>query len=323
MTSLNRIVFLGSSSFAVPSLQKLIESERFRPLAVITQPDRPGGRKLQMTPTPIKTLALEHGLGLFQPEDINSPDSVKYLQNLTPDLLITVSYGQKLKKAVRESALQGAINLHPSLLPELRGAAPIPFALWQGADRTGITIYKLSSRMDAGPVLYQKQLYIFPGENATDLTSRLAYIGSKCLLEYLNKWSELPWEPVEQDESKATYCRKLEKDDLSLDFTKPAQQLQNQIRALSLSPGAYGSIIGKQLKILEADVLDENSDLPAGSITALQKNVGIVVQTGDKQLLLKQVQPACKQIMSAWAYQIGARLSIGEIFANNVKAEQE
>ncbi len=323
MTAINRIVFLGSSSFAVPSLQKLIESEKFRPLAVITQPDRPGGRKLQMTSTPVKTLALEHEIQIFQPEDINSPDSVQYLQNLSPDLLITVSYGQKLKKKVRESALQGAINLHPSLLPELRGAAPIPFALWQGSDRTGITIFNLTSRMDAGPVLHQKQLYIFPGENATDLTSRLAYIGSKCLLEYLNKWSEQPWEPVEQDESKATYCRKLEKDDLSLDFTKPAQQLQNQIRALSLSPGAYGSIIGKQLKILEADVLDENSDLPAGSITALQKNVGIVVQTGDKQLLLKQVQPACKQIMSAWAYQIGARLSIGEIFANNVKAEQE
>lgn len=317
MTALNRIVFLGSSSFAVPSLQKLIETEIFRPLAVITQPDKPGGRKLQMTPTPVKTLALGHGLELFQPEDINTPDSVQYLQNLAPDLLITVSYGQKLKKAVRESARCGAINLHPSLLPELRGAAPIPFALWQGLNQTGITIFKLTSRMDAGPVLYQKQLYIFPGENATDLTSRLAYIGSKCLLEYLNKWSEQPWEPIVQDESKATCCRKLEKDDLRLDLSKPARQLQNQIRALSLTPGAYSFIHGKQLKILEADVIEAQSDLPTGSITALEKNVGIVVQTGDQQLLLKQVQPAGKRMMSAWAYQVGARLSVGERFGHN------
>lgn len=314
MSALNRIIFLGSSAFAVPALQKLIESDQFKPLAVITQPDKPGGRKLQLTQTPVKSLALEHGLELYQPVDINSPDSVQYLQQLAPELLVTVAYGQKLKKAVRETASYGAINLHPSLLPELRGAAPIPFALWQGLTQTGITIFKLSSRMDAGPIYYQEKLDIFPDENATDLTSRLAYVGAKCLLQFLSDWSQNPWEPIVQDESKATYCRKLEKDDLLLDFSKPAQQLQNQIRALSLIPGAYASLNNKQLKILAADIIDGQSDMLPGSITALAKNIGIAVQAGDKQLLIKQVQPAGKQIMSAWAFQVGARLSIGARF---------
>ncbi|MFO7659876.1 MAG: methionyl-tRNA formyltransferase [Candidatus Cloacimonadaceae bacterium] len=314
MSALNRIVFLGSSAFAVPALQKLIESDQFQPLAVITQPDKPGGRKLQLTQTPVKSLALEQGLELFQPEDINSPDSVEVLKKLAPDLLVTVAYGQKLKKAVRKCAQYGAINLHPSLLPELRGAAPIPFALWQGMIQTGVTIFRLASRMDAGPIYYQKQLYIFPNENATDLASRLAFIGAKCLLQFLSELTEQPWGPVEQDENKATYCRKLEKDDLLLDFTKQAQQLHNQIRALSLSPGAHTFLNQKQIKILEADVIDAVSDLPPGSITALSRNIGIVVQTGDRQLLLKQVQPAGKQIMSAWAFQVGARLAVGEVF---------
>lgn len=314
MSALNRIVFLGSSAFAVPALQKLIEADQFKPTAVITQPDKPGGRNLQLTRTPVKTIALAHKLTLFQPEDINSPDSVQYLQKLAPDLLVTVAYGQKLKKAVRNCAQYGAINLHPSLLPELRGAAPIPFALWQGLARTGITIFKLSSRMDAGPIYFQKQLEIFPVENATDLASRLAHIGAECLLQFLSEWSEHHWEPVEQDESKATYCRKLEKDDLLLNFTNSALKLHYQIRALSLSPGAHTFLNQKQIKILEADVIDSPSYLPPGSITALEKNIGIVVQTGDRQLLLKQVQPAGKQIMSAWAYQLGAKLSIGESF---------
>lgn len=317
MTALNRIVFLGSSAFAVPALQKLLGSDKFRPLAVITQPDKPGGRRLQLTTTPVKTLALEHDLELFQPEDINTPASVEYLINLKPDILITAAYGQKLKKAVRETALHGAINLHPSLLPELRGAAPVPFALWQGLNRTGVTIFKLTSRMDAGPIYYQKPLYIFPVENATELSSRLAYIGSMCLLQFLTEYSKQLWQPFEQDESKATYCRKLEKQDFLLDWKLPAEQIHNQIRALSLTPGAHTFSRGKQLKILEAEVTDGNSDAQPGNITDFAKNSGFIVQTGDKQLLIKQVQPAGKQIMSAWAFHVGARFCLGEVFRDH------
>jgi len=317
MSSFKRIIFLGSSSFAVPSLKALIESEQFKPLAVVTQPDRPGGRNLQPKPTPVKLLALEHDVNILQPEDINSAESIELISALKPDLLITVAYGQKLKKAVREAAVFGAINLHPSLLPELRGAAPIPFALWQGMVQTGLTIFKLSSKMDAGPVFYKKPLFIFPTENATDLTARLAYIGSMCLLQFLQEGSEQPREPVEQDESKATYCRKLEKEDLIINWDNTAREIQNQIRALALNPGAYTICIGRQLKIMEADVIDKTGNLPPGSIVSVLKNLGFTVRTADKQLLVRSVQQAGKQIMSAWSYNLGARLASGERMGND------
>jgi methionyl-tRNA formyltransferase len=279
---------------------------------VFTQPDRPSGRNLKLKPTPVKELALQHNIPIFQPEDVNSAESRAILESIKPDLLITVAYGQKLKKAVRDSAWLGAINLHPSLLPELRGAAPIPFALWQGMIQTGITIFKLTSRMDAGPIYFKKPLFLFPSENATDLEQRLAIIGSKCLLQFLTDWSEHQIEPVPQDEDKATYCRKLNKEDCILDWNKPAQEIQNHIRALSLTPGAYTMFRGQQLKVLEADIPDETSDLPYGSVASVIKNTGFTVQAQDKLMLIKHVQPAGKAIMTAWAYQLGARLQTRE-----------
>ncbi len=317
MIAFNRIIFLGSPSFSVPALKRLIDSDSFKPVAVITQPDRPSGRNLQLQPTPVKELALEHNLPLFQPEDINSPQSIKMIQELKPDLLITVAYGSKLKKAVRQSAAYGAINLHPSLLPQLRGAAPIPFALLNGMVQTGITIFQLSARMDAGPVYLKKPYFIFPGENATDLAERLAYIGSKLLLEFLTDWSQNPWQPEVQDESQATYCRKLEKEDGLLDWQQPVSAICNQIRAMSLTPGAYTYFRGQQLKILEVEVIESQSSMPCGSVTALHKNSGFTVQAQDKQLLIKTVQPSGKKVMSAWAYQLGSRIVPGELFGTN------
>lgn len=314
MEEFKRIIFCGSHEFAVLSLENLIKSEQFCPIAVFTQPDRPAGRNLQPKPTPIKNLALEHNLPIFQPEDINSPDSLQQIKGLKPDLIIAIAYGLKIKKAVRDTARLGAINLHPSLLPELRGAAPVPFALWQGMAFTGLTIFQLSAKMDAGPIYLQKPFYIFPEENATELSERLSYIGSQLLLSFLQEWQNNPQNPVPQDESKATYCRKLDKEDCLIDWQKPALDIQNQIRALSITPGAYTIFRAKQLKVLQVEIIDKNSDLPTGSIVKVLKNIGIVVQVKDKQLLLKTVQPAGKPIMDAWAYNLGARLQTGERF---------
>ncbi len=312
MSDFERIIFLGSPEFAVPSLKALIESERFKPIAVYTQPDRPGGRNLKLKATPVKELALAHNIPVFQPEDINSEDSLAVLAGLGADLLVTVAYGQKLNKAVRNSAVHGAINLHPSLLPELRGAAPIPFALWQGMVQTGISIFKLTGRMDAGPVYVSRPLFVFPDENATLLSDRLSRIGARFLLQFLNDWSEKHQEPIPQDETRASYCRKLEKADCILDWNQPAAEVRNHIRALSLLPGAYTYFRGQQLKILEADILEENSGLEPGSVVALIKNTGFTVQAGAGQLLIKHVQPAGKPAMSAWAYHLGARITPGE-----------
>jgi len=314
MSNFRRIIFLGSPDFAVPSLKNLIESEQLRPLLVITQPDKPAGRNMQLMPTPVKVLALQHGISVFQPEDINSAESVEYLQSLKPDMLVTVAFGQKLKKTLRDTAVHGAVNLHPSLLPQLRGAAPIPFALWQGLIQTGITIFKLTGRMDAGPIYFRKPLFIFPGENATYLAERLAYISSMCLAQFLADFLANPWNPDEQDEAQASYCRKLGKEDLIIDWNSPAGMIQNHILALSYQPGAYSMFRAHQFKILETELTDKISSSPAGSITRIVKNVGFEVQTGDGQLLVKQVQPSGKKIMSAWAYHLGAKLQEGERF---------
>lgn len=309
---------MGSPEFAVPSLVKLIESEQFNPLAVITQPDRPSGRSKCPKPTPVKVLALERNIPVYQPEDINSADFITTLQSLKPDMLVTVAYGQKLKQAVRNSAVFGAVNLHPSLLPELRGAAPVPFTLWQGSIRTGITIFKLTSRMDAGPIYFSKPMFIFPDENATFLTDRLARIGSSFLIQFLTDFFQNPWEPISQDEEKATYCRKLEKEDGIIDWNKPAKEIQNHIRALSVSPGAYTFFRNQQLKILGAEIRDRNSSLTPGSIVSVLKNIGFIIQTADKELLVLHVQPAGKKEMSAWAFHLGAKLETGDRMEQNV-----
>jgi methionyl-tRNA formyltransferase len=262
-------------------------------------------------------LAQEHYIPVFQPEDINTPESISAIQALRPDLLVTIAYGLKLKKAVRESAVYGAINLHPSLLPELRGAAPIPFALWEGKITSGITIFKLTANMDAGPVFVKKPYFVFPSENATDLSFRFARIGAKMLLQFLQDYFTNPWEPEPQEEALATYCRKIEKEDCLIDWHKPALEIQHQIRALSLLPGAHTYFRNLQFKLLEADVLATQSDSPPGSIVALEKNVGLVVQTLQGQLMVKSVQPAGKKPMSAWAYHLGSRLEPGERFSSN------
>jgi len=311
-----RLVFLGSPAFALPSLHILTESERFKPLLVITQPDRPVGRSKRPMPTLVKQSALEAGIPVLQPENINQPDVIRQLQSLAPDLLITVAYGQKLGKAVRQCARQCAINLHPSLLPKLRGAAPVPFAIWQGFLQTGITIFRLNGRMDAGPIYQQRPFFLFPSENATDLLDRMGRLGAKELLSFLERFFAQPWEPVPQDEAQTTYCRKLERQDCLIDWHQPALHIHHQVRALALEPGAFTYFRGHSLKILESELTQKIAATPSGCIANIYKNTGFTVTTGDKLLLIRTVQPAGKQPMSAWAYHLGAKLLAGEEFTN-------
>lgn len=321
------LIFLGSPAFAVPALQLLIESGDYTPVAVITQPDKPAGRKMQLTATPVKELAEQHHIPCYQPEDVNAPEFVQQMRDLHPDLLITVAYGEKLRKPLRETARLGAVNLHPSLLPELRGAAPVPFALCDGLTQTGITIFKLVSRMDAGPIYLQKPYYIFPSENATELLERFSHIGAGQLLAWLEGFLSAPYEPVPQEETRATYCRKIVKEDCRIDWTLPAIQIYNRILALALTPGAYTVLRDSPLKILASEVLPQTSDHVSntviseqsgihspqpGTVTALLKNTGFVVQTGAHSLLIQTVQPAGKKPMSAWAYHLGSKINIGE-----------
>ena len=308
-----RLIFAGSSQFAVPALRGLLEVSP--PVLVLSRPERPAGRNLKPRLCPLAEFAQSKGLPLSQPEDVNSPDSVRSIRSLEADLLITASYGALLRKPLRESTRLGAINLHPSLLPLHRGATPVQSALLKGDSLTGTTIFALNSRLDAGPILAQRELPILPEDDHASLEGRLAELSARLLLDLLPVLERDGVVGREQDHSRASYCAKLDKDDLVLDWNMEANTLHNRIRAFSPLPGAYTLLRGERLKILAARPLPEPPSGTPGSLGQVVKNTGFTVNCRDAQLLILKVQPAGKRAMDAWAYQLGARLKPGERFA--------
>ncbi len=313
-----RLIFIGSSEFGLPALQRLLEHDP--PLLVVTQPDRPAGRRLKPRPCAVAEFAASRQLPLWQPEQINAADSLARISKLQPDLLITASYGGMLGKELRKSARFGAINLHPSLLPLYRGASPITAALLKGDSLTGVTIFKLTSRLDAGPILIQQKLPILPEDNFSSLQSRLSELAADLLLRLLERYRSGEPPVQQQDHSQASYTSKLLKSDLQIDWNQPALAVLNRIRAFSLEPGAFTWRGEQSLKILEAETLPEPANGLPGSITEIIRNTGFSVNCQDRQLLIRSVQPAGKRIMDAWAYQLGARLQPGELFSSREPA---
>jgi len=309
-----KTIFMGTPQFAVPAL-KILADSKYRPLLVVTQPDRPKGRKRKLQPPAVKTAAKELSITVFQPEDINLDQNLDILKKLKPDLIITVAYGSYLKKEIRKLPVNGCINLHPSLLPLYRGAAPINYALFKGDEKTGISIFKIVARMDAGPLLWRREISILNEDNYTILSSRLAQEGAKDLLTVLNKINENKVEFVEQDDNLATYSNKLTRTDLLIQWNNNAEITLNKVRGLAEYPGAVAGFRNKRIKVIEVEILD-NSKAEPGTIYKIIKNTGIVIATGNKDLLLKKLQPEGKKIMTSQAFSLGARISIGERFTD-------
>lgn len=307
-----RIIFAGSSAFGLPALKMLLEQDF--PLLVISQPDKAAGRNLRPQPCPVAEFARRHNLELLQPEDINSGDSLTQIRKFKPDLLVTASYGGLIKRELRKLPRLGAINLHPSLLPRYRGATPIQSALLQGDTFTGVSIFRLNARLDAGPILMQHKQLIMETDDFGSLHNRLADRSALMLRNLIPQLENGSCVAVAQDDSAASYTRKLEKEDLDLDWNQPAHQILNRIRAFSPQPGAQAWLRGKPLKILAAEVISEPSGGHSGSVAAIVKNSGIEVNCLEQRLLLTRVQAAGKKAMAAWAWQLGARLVPGESF---------
>ena len=320
--NLRKIVFLGTPEFAVPTLEHLANS-KFKPFLVITQPDKPAGRKKKLMSPPVKIKALELKIPVLQPEDVNSEEIIKKLKKLQPDLIITVAYGGFLKKEIRHLSRLGCINLHPSLLPEYRGSAPINYTLFNDENETGNTIFKITAKMDAGPILFQSKTKVDETECYTELYRRLAKIGAKNVLEFLEKiekekisdFKELP-SYRKQNEKEATYSYKIEKRDLPLHWNEKAKKIRNRVRGLAVKPAATAVFRDKKNKIIEVEILAEKSSGKPGEIIEIRKNIGIVVSTADYNILLKKVQPAGKKIMDSFAFSLGARIKIGEKFSD-------
>jgi len=305
---------MGTPQFAVPAL-KMLSASLFKPLLVVTQPDRPKGRKRKLHSPQVKIAAEELSIPVFQPEDINLEQNIKTIEDIKPDIIITVAYGGYLRRKIRKLPALGCINLHPSLLPLYRGAAPINYALFNGDKKTGISIFKIIAKMDAGALLWKREIKIANNDNYTSLSDKLAQEGAKDLLLVLNKLNQNSIKYVKQDDSQASYSSKLTRNDLLIEWNCKAEFIYNKVRGLAEYPGAVAGFREKRIKLIEIEIL-EKSTAEAGIITDVIKNSGIVVATGSKDILIKKLQPEGKKIMTSQAFCLGARIETGEKFTD-------
>ena len=311
-----RIIFMGTDRFAVPTLKAVIDSD-VELLCVITQPDRPRGRKLKLAPSPVKEVALESNLPIHQPERVRRREFVEeVLRPLAPDVIIVVAFGQILPETILNLPPLGCINLHPSLLPKYRGAAPVQRAIMNGEKETGITVMFMDEGEDTGDIILQEKMEIDISDTAELLSQKLAELGARLIQKTLQlaQSSSLPRRT--QDHSKASHAPKLEKEDGSIDWRKSAFEIHNLIRGTTPWPGAYttfGEAI--RLKIWESRLLE----LPCpsaspGTITDILPDAGIVAAASDTGLLVTTVQPANKSKMAARDFVNGYRIRVGDTF---------
>jgi methionyl-tRNA formyltransferase len=282
-----RIVFAGTPDFAASSLQALLDSEH-DVIAVYTQPDRPAGRGRKLTPSPVKQLACAHDIAVYQPLNFKSEESVTELAALNADIMVVVAYGLLLPKVVLDTPRLGCINVHASLLPRWRGAAPIHRALLAGDSVTGVTIMQMDVGLDTGDMLYKAECPILPEDSSGTLHDRLAQIGAEALIESLNAIRDGSAVPVKQDDSLANYAHKLEKQEGAIDWQQPAEQLARQVRGLSPWPVAYCGLDGQTLRIWGAEPVADASGTP-GSVIAVDK-ASITVACGSGALKLTRIQ---------------------------------
>jgi methionyl-tRNA formyltransferase len=308
-----KIVFMGTPEFGAVILEKLCRSE-YKPVLVITAPDKPVGRKLILTPPPVKITAQKYGIPLRQPEKNSSLKSE--ISDLKPDLIIVASFGRILPKEILELPKYGCLNLHPSLLPQYRGATPIQSAILDGCEKTGVSVILMDEKMDHGPIVAQKTLAIEKQETAVSLFSKLAELSADLILETIPKWLGNKIKAGQQDESRATFTKILTKEDGRIDWRRPAEEIERKIRAFNPWPGTYCLANNKIFKILEAGVLIQTENGPFGPIgkTYLASNDKIAVLTGKDFLIIEKLQLAGKKETTVADFLKGHLDFVGTIF---------
>lgn len=306
-----KLVFMGTPAFAVPTLDAL-HKRGHQISAVFCQPDRPAGRGRGTAFSQIKQKAIELGLPVRQPENLKPIDGT--ISELKPDVLVVVAYGLKLPKEMLDMPKYGAVNLHPSLLPRYRGAAPINHALINGDKTTGITSILINERMDAGDIIMQEEVPIEPEENAGELERRLSVLGAELILKSLDAMQAGKCEFTRQDESSVTFAPKLSPGDGHINWNGDSVQIFNRIRGVTPRPGAFANFRGKRLEILKTNIEYKmaNIEAEAGQIFAVEKNFGPVVRTGDGAIILTTLKPQGKREMSGSEFLRGYKPVIGE-----------
>jgi methionyl-tRNA formyltransferase len=305
-----RVVFMGTPEFAVSSLLALCEHHDV--VGVVTQPDRPAGRGRILTLSPVKQAALAAELPVFQPKTLRSPGALDHLAGWQPDVIVVAAFGQILPTPVLELPPHGCLNLHGSLLPRYRGAAPIPAAILAGDSVTGITLMHMDEGLDTGPILAQVECSITAMDTTASLAVKLSDLAAQLLVATLPRWIDGELQAQPQDDSMATYCGPLKKEDGHLDWTRSAVYLDRQVRACDPWPGAYTTWQGRTLKVLRARPrADKQAPGELGQVVALEPGVGVV--TGDGLLQLVDVQLAGKRAVTAEQFARGQRRLIGRL----------
>jgi methionyl-tRNA formyltransferase len=320
-----RVVFMGTDSFSLPSLKAVIESG-VDLLCVVTQPDQPKGRGLKLTPPPVKEFALEHNISIYQPEKVRDKEFVEKIKNeFRPDLIVVVAFGQILPKVILDIPKYGCINIHPSLLPKYRGAAPIQRAIINGEEETGVTLMFVDEGEDTGDIIHQERVKIDIYDTSLSLFDKLANVGAKMLSKILVNNDGTPIETLDlprypQDNLQATHAPKLAKEDGLINWNKSALEIHNLIRGTIPWPGAYTNIILNDsetaIKIWDSRLSSESDHTKAdsGTIVGITSDSGIIVTTNDINLIINTIQPPNKPKMKAKDFMNGYRLKVGDKF---------
>ena len=309
-----RVAFFGTPEFAVPSLRALV-GEGFDVVAVVTQPDAPQGRsRSTLIPPPVKVAAESEELTLFQPEKPTDGAFLVQLRDLRPDIGVVVAYGHILKPELLALPPRGMVNVHPSLLPELRGAAPVEWAIIRGYEKTGVTIMQLDAGMDSGPILHQIPHRIDPDVTGGELAAHLAEVGAQALIETLAllEQGDPPPAPVPQDDARATLAPKLTRETARIGWTKDARAIGCLIRGLDPRPGAWTELKGVEIKLFAPKIVIQPSQGTPGQV--LSAGESLVIATGGGTIEIFEVQPAGRERMAAKDWLRGARLEAGAKF---------
>lgn len=310
-----RIVFMGTPDFAVGSLQALCESGKHEILAVVTQPDRPKGRGNKLLQTPVKEYALAHGLTVYQPQKVKTPEFVELLHELQPELIVVAAFGQFLSKEILELPKYGCINVHASLLPKYRGAAPIQYAIIKGEKESGVTIMQMDIGMDTGAMLDKVVVPIAENTTMGELHDALREQGAALLLQVIDKIATGTAVAEPQDDAQATYATLLDRSMEHIDWSKTAQEVHNLIRGFNPAPSTFTKLPnGKSLKIWGSKMTDKSSAAAAGTVIETGKH-SFFVACGEGVLEITEVQPESKKRMPAQVFLNGRGVQEGDLLA--------
>lgn len=306
-----KIIFMGTPDFAVPCLEGILKDPNHEVVGVFTQPDRRKGRGKKMQGTPVKILAQKENIPVYQPEKLNTEKAYEELKNIGADIFVVVAYGQILSKKILELPPYGAVNVHASLLPKYRGAAPIHWAVIHGEKETGITTMQMDEGLDTGDMLLQQSIPINEGETTGDLHDRLALLGKTLLLETLNKLEEKSIQPRPQGEDESSYAPKISKALGEIDWKASAREIHNLIRGLHPFPGAWTHYQGRILKLHEARWIKGDHARAPGTILEASRE-GILVATGRDLIQITTLQPSGKKSMGVGEFLAGNKIEVHE-----------